>query len=203
MTSAKPNPRRLASLRLHFKKTQERRHQNLDFIMDETDNGKWYIRIRNIDADEYRAGQYIVEMQAPAEYPFKPPKFFFRTPNGLYEINKEICISIGHYHSDNYESGRVKMGGFARELVNGFVNWREMGGGINLLHTSALEKRELSVKSNAFNLKNYADLLRQFNEMDANILYGKLEASGHSVKVRKMMMKFLRLDGPGWWEGDA
>lgn len=38
----------------------------------------------------------------PVEYPFKPPNIVFLTPNGRFEVNKKICLSITGYHPESW-----------------------------------------------------------------------------------------------------
>ena len=38
------------------------------------------------------------------EYPFKPPKIKFFTPNGRFKVNEFICMSFTHYHPESWST---------------------------------------------------------------------------------------------------
>lgn len=180
--------KRLKALNANFKKTKDVRESHLDFLMDNVDMGIWYVRIRDLlgDNDEFKGGEYIVQMIAPERYPFDPPQFFFFTPNDVYDIKKKVCISIGEFHTDNYAAAQGGMTGFARMLINGLITWKDLGSGISLLNpryvTASKEvkdkmlpelvskKQEVARNSIDFNERNYLDLVRRFNALSWNVM---------------------------------
>jgi ubiquitin-conjugating enzyme E2 J2 len=38
----------------------------------------------------------------PKEYPNKPPGIEMITPNGRFELNKKICMSMSDYHPESW-----------------------------------------------------------------------------------------------------
>ena len=48
--------------------------------------------------DEYQGGLYHGKIIFPIEYPNKAPKLIFITPNGRFDVNKEICLSFTSFH---------------------------------------------------------------------------------------------------------
>lgn len=52
---------------------------------------------------EFEGGIYIGRISLPADYPLKPPSFQFLTPNGRWETNKKICLSISSHHPDTWQ----------------------------------------------------------------------------------------------------
>ena len=47
-------------------------------------------------------GIYHGRITLPPEYPMKPPNITFLTPNGRFETNKKICLSISGYHPETW-----------------------------------------------------------------------------------------------------
>jgi ubiquitin-conjugating enzyme E2 J2 len=138
-----------------FKKALEGNSPYIKFAMSKESCCTWYILIHGVEGDEgeYIGGEYLCKLVAPARFPFEPPEFYFMTPNGVYEPNKKVCISIGEFHKDNYAS-TMGMLGFATELVSGMIGWRFLhaqGGGIAIIETSVEHKKMLAVKSKEFN----------------------------------------------------
>lgn len=50
----------------------------------------------------YEGGYYHGKLIFPREYPFKPPSIYMITPNGRFETNKRLCLSISDYHPESW-----------------------------------------------------------------------------------------------------
>lgn len=198
--------KRVSSLIANYKKWSEVRHPYLDFIINESDVGKWWVRIRDLQ-DEFAGGEYIVEMVAPKEYPFGPPEFYFKTPTGVYGCNVKVCISIGEFHKDDFAAGQGGMGGFAVQLINGIIFWQELGHGISILHGEyysankvqkqemlpglQIEKRLLAKESKEFNRKHFGSLIDQFDNLPLNVIYRSIPELKHSNKVTALIKNYI------------
>lgn len=55
---------------------------------------EWHFTVRGPDETDFQGGIYHGRIILPAEYPMKPPSIMILTPNGRFEINKKICLSI-------------------------------------------------------------------------------------------------------------
>ncbi|KAJ0979918.1 hypothetical protein J5N97_015392 [Dioscorea zingiberensis] len=64
---------------------------------------EWQFAIRGPRDSEFEGGIYHGRIQLPAEYPFKPPAFMLLTPNGRFETQKKICLSISNYHPEHWQ----------------------------------------------------------------------------------------------------
>ena len=62
---------------------------------------EWHYIIKGIEYP-YKKGIYYGTLIFPKEYPLKPPEIKIRTPNGRFEINKSICLSISSYHPESW-----------------------------------------------------------------------------------------------------
>jgi ubiquitin-protein ligase len=149
----------------HFKKATTAPNPYVKFMMSEGDATKWYAILGGFsgDDDEFAGGEYIVRVEATSDFPYKPPWFYFMTPNGVYDINTKVCINIGGYHSDNYRA-TLGMSGFIEQLVSGMIGWRTLGGGIAIVNTTVEKKRELAQMSEQYNAEHNADVVNAVME---------------------------------------
>lgn len=210
---AKKAKKRVSSLVANYKKWTESRHPLLDFIIDETDVGKWWVRIRDLQEDEFLGGEYILQMIAPKEYPFGPPEFYFKTANGVYGCDSKVCLSIGEFHKDGFAAGQGGMGGFASQLINGIVFWQDLGPGISILHEEfqrlsdnnankrgmvpgiKTEHLELARRSRDANYKRFPELSHQFDSLPLNLAYNAVRTLPHSSKVQQLIRNYITVGG--------
>lgn len=135
---------------------------NIDFVIDDTDVNKWYLRFHNMDKP-FRKGEYLAELYAN-ENPYMPPKIKFLTPNGVFkEYTLAICTTMSTYHGDTYPAV-LGMGGFATNMMNGMVGHDQLESGLNILHTSDKEKQKLAYASRAHNRKHHMPIVKLFQE---------------------------------------
>lgn len=64
---------------------------------------EWQFAIRGPRDTEFEGGIYHGRIQLPPEYPFKPPAFVLLTPNGRFETQTKICLSISQYHPEHWQ----------------------------------------------------------------------------------------------------
>ncbi|GIM06672.1 hypothetical protein Vretimale_10951 [Volvox reticuliferus] len=76
-----------------------------DFLAEalETDIFEWHFVIRGPRDTEFEGGIYHGRILLPAEYPFKPPSFILLTPNGRFETNMKICLTISNHHPEAWQ----------------------------------------------------------------------------------------------------
>lgn len=148
-----------------YKKAVTGRNEYIKFSVDESNCMIWYVLIHSIagDNDEFVGGEYIFKMVAPDDFPYNAPKFYAMTPNGVYAINAEVCISIGHFHKDSHVAS-LGMSGFANQLMNGMVSHALLGHGISLLTTDDAEKRKLAADSRRYNAVNLREINARFSQ---------------------------------------
>ena len=48
----------------------------------------------------YAGGFYHGKLIFPKDYPFKPPRIMMMTPNGRFQTNTRLCLSISDFHPD-------------------------------------------------------------------------------------------------------
>ncbi|KAG2497686.1 hypothetical protein HYH03_004423 [Edaphochlamys debaryana] len=69
----------------------------------ETDIFEWHFVIRGPRDTEFEGGIYHGRILLPAEYPFKPPSFMMLSPNGRFETQVKICLSISSHHPEHWQ----------------------------------------------------------------------------------------------------
>lgn len=69
----------------------------------ESDLFEWHFTFRGPPETPYAEGIYHGRIILPANYPLAPPNFRFTTPNGRFEANREICLSISGHHEETWQ----------------------------------------------------------------------------------------------------
>lgn len=63
---------------------------------------EWHFTMLGPCDSPYEQGVYHGKIFVPANYPFSPPDVVLLTPNGRFELDKRICLSISSYHPENW-----------------------------------------------------------------------------------------------------
>ena len=69
----------------------------------ETDIFEWHFAIRGPKGTPFEGGIYHGRIILPSEYPFKPPAFLLLTPNGRFETNVKVCLTISQHHPEHWQ----------------------------------------------------------------------------------------------------
>ncbi|XP_050532776.1 ubiquitin-conjugating enzyme E2 J1-like [Daktulosphaira vitifoliae] len=64
---------------------------------------EWHFTMRGPQSSEFEGGIYHGRILLPSEYPMKPPNIILLTPNGRWETNKKICLSISSHHPETWQ----------------------------------------------------------------------------------------------------
>ncbi|KAL1539132.1 Ubiquitin-conjugating enzyme E2 32 [Salvia divinorum] len=105
---------------------------------------EWQFAIRGPVDSEFEGGIYHGRIQLPAEYPLKPPSFMLLTPNGRFETQTKICLSISNHHPEHWQpswsvrTALVAMIAFMPTSPNG---------ALGSLDYTKEERRALAIKS--------------------------------------------------------
>jgi ubiquitin-conjugating enzyme E2 J1 len=76
-----------------------------DYVAEplESDLFEWHFTLRGPPNSSYSQGLYHGRIVLPPTYPLRPPSFRFTTPNGRFEANREICLSISGHHEETWQ----------------------------------------------------------------------------------------------------
>ncbi|KAK7329556.1 hypothetical protein VNO77_23726 [Canavalia gladiata] len=105
---------------------------------------EWQFAIRGPRDTEFEGGIYHGRIQLPSEYPFKPPSFMLLTPNGRFETQTKICLSISNHHPEHWQpSWSVRT---ALVALVAFMPTKP-NGALGSLDYKKEERRTLAIKS--------------------------------------------------------
>ncbi|GFR63060.1 ubiquitin-conjugating enzyme E2 J1 [Elysia marginata] len=99
---------------------------------------EWHFTIRGPADSDFENGIYHGRIILPVDYPMKPPSIIWLTPNGRFETNKKICLSISGHHPESWQpSWSIRT---ALLAIIGFMPTRP-GGAIGSLDYTPEERR--------------------------------------------------------------
>lgn len=64
---------------------------------------EWHFTVRGPPDSDFEGGLYHGRILLPIEYPMQPPNIILVTPNGRFETNKKICLSISGHHPETWQ----------------------------------------------------------------------------------------------------
>ncbi|CAG9565615.1 unnamed protein product [Danaus chrysippus] len=64
---------------------------------------EWHFTVRGPVGTDFEGGVYHGRILLPKEYPMHPPHIILLTPNGRFEVNKKICLSISGHHPETWQ----------------------------------------------------------------------------------------------------
>ncbi|KAH0786153.1 ubiquitin-conjugating enzyme E2 J1 [Histomonas meleagridis] len=104
----------------------------------------WHFTIKGPPDTPFQGGIYHGKIIFPQQYPYKPPDIYFLTPNGRFETNKKICLSITSFHPDTWNpSWDVRT---ALTSIIAFMPTKGEGA-VGAIDTSPQERRALAIDS--------------------------------------------------------
>ncbi|KAL6851804.1 UBC-like protein [Trichoderma novae-zelandiae] len=131
----------------------------------ESDLFEWHFTLRGPPNSPYSQGIYHGRIILPPAYPLRPPSFRFSTPNGRFEANREICLSISGHHEETWQpawgirTALVALRSFMETDVLG-----QLGG----LETTGAVRRRLAQESTSFKCavcaRTNADIIAECEE---------------------------------------
>ncbi|KAG8036744.1 hypothetical protein G9C98_004066 [Cotesia typhae] len=64
---------------------------------------EWHFTVRGPPSTDFEDGVYHGRIILPPEYPMKPPNIILLTPNGRFEVQRKICLSISGHHPETWQ----------------------------------------------------------------------------------------------------
>ncbi|CAH1105764.1 unnamed protein product [Psylliodes chrysocephalus] len=64
---------------------------------------EWHFTVRGPPGTDFENGYYHGRILLPSQYPMQPPNIILLTPNGRFEVNKKICLSISGHHPESWQ----------------------------------------------------------------------------------------------------
>jgi hypothetical protein len=92
-------------------------------------------------------------------YPTTPVDFYMLTPNGRFDIEKKICLTISSYHSDQWSSIwsiQKILGAFLSVMISDFDT------GISHIRMSGEQRNKLALESYSYNVNVLPHIFKHF-----------------------------------------
>ncbi|XP_064473312.1 ubiquitin-conjugating enzyme E2 J1-like [Ornithodoros turicata] len=122
---------------------------------------EWHFTVRGPPETEFEGGLYHGRVILPPEYPMKPPSIILLTPNGRFETNKKICLSISGHHPESWQpSWSLRT---ALLAIIGFMPTHGSGA-IGSLDYTPEERRALASKSQKWSCPRCGPLTQLLKE---------------------------------------
>ncbi|XP_035230744.1 ubiquitin-conjugating enzyme E2 J1-like isoform X2 [Stegodyphus dumicola] len=122
---------------------------------------EWHFTLRGPPNTDFAGGVYHGRITLPPDYPMKPPSIIMLTPNGRFEVNKKICLSISGHHPESWQpSWSIRT---ALLALIGFMPTHG-NGAIGSLDYTPGERQQLAVKSRDWKCADCGDVNKVFEK---------------------------------------
>ncbi|KAI8348914.1 ubiquitin-conjugating enzyme/RWD-like protein [Mortierella sp. GBAus27b] len=111
---------------------------------------EWHYVLKGPPETPYHGGEYHGKLVFPSDYPFKPPSIRMITPNGRFQVDTRLCLSMSDFHPGTWNPSWS-----VATILNGllsFMSQEESTTGS--ITTSPYEKTLLALRSHSFNIAN-------------------------------------------------
>lgn len=151
----------------------------------ESDLFEWHFTVRGPPDTEFEGGVYHGRIVLPPEYPLKPPEIVLLTPNGRFEVNTRICLSVTSHHEETWQPSWG-----IRTILTALVGFMPTEAeGLGSLDYPPEERRRLAEKSRtwrcpqcgAYPIKQFAE---KREEKDINPKVPPASSSRHAAIAR-------------------
>lgn len=95
----------------------------------------------------YQGGYYHGVLTFPAAYPFKPPSIKMMTPNGRFEIDTRLCLSMSDFHPETWDP----MWSVGTILMGLYSFMHDTQSTLGSIQTTDAFKRKAAIESLAYN----------------------------------------------------
>jgi ubiquitin-conjugating enzyme E2 J1 len=107
----------------------------------------WHFTIKGPRATSFEGGVFHGKIEFPPQYPLKPPDIYFFTPNGRFDLNKKICLTMTSFHPDSWNPAWD-----VRTALTSIIAFlpTKAEGAIGAIDTSDAERRVLARESQSW-----------------------------------------------------
>ncbi|RKP38346.1 ubiquitin-conjugating enzyme/RWD-like protein [Dimargaris cristalligena] len=115
----------------------------------EDDILEWHYVLRGPQETPYEGTNWCI-LRFPNEYPFKPPSISMITPNGRFQTDTNICMSMSDFHPGLWNPS-WSVATILNGLLSFMVDEEATTGSVRM---TARDRRILAAKSHGFNLND-------------------------------------------------
>jgi ubiquitin-conjugating enzyme E2 J2 len=141
----------------------------------------WHYVLYDLTDCPYEGGYYHGVLVFPQEYPLKPPAILMTTPNGRFQCNTRLCLSMSDFHP-----GLWNPAWSVESILKGLLSFMlETTPTTGSIVTSSEEKIALARQSAAFNLKDekFRELFPELAEQTAQEIIAQKQAQRRQREV--------------------
>eukprot|EP01121_Diplochlamys_sp_Union-15-3_P007118 TRINITY_DN1784_c0_g1_i2.p1 TRINITY_DN1784_c0_g1~~TRINITY_DN1784_c0_g1_i2.p1 ORF type:complete len:249 (+),score=31.90 TRINITY_DN1784_c0_g1_i2:34-780(+) len=111
---------------------------------------EWHYVIFGPKDSIYAGGVYHGKLKFPADYPYKPPSIYMITPNGRFQQNTRLCLSMSDFHPETWNPMWT-----VSSILTGLLSFMlEDTATTGSMNSSRAEKRSYAKLSMEYNLNN-------------------------------------------------
>lgn len=140
----------LKRLRTEFVALQKKPLEGIRAAPLESNMLEWHYVMEGAKDSPFEGGFYHGTVVFPKEYPFRPPSIMMMTPNGRFETNTRLCLSMSDFHPESWNPmwsvGTILIGLFSFMLEDQATQ--------GSIVTSKITKRDYASRSLEHNVKN-------------------------------------------------
>ena len=129
----------------------------------------WHFTIRGPPDTEFEGGLYHGIIKLPMSYPNRPPSIMFLTPNGRFDVNMDVCLSMTRYHKEEWQAAWTIRS--MLEAIIAFFPVKEDHDAIGAIDSSVESRKhfaKLSIKYKCDVCGPIANLLKPLEKMENN-----------------------------------
>ncbi|CAL1534127.1 unnamed protein product [Lymnaea stagnalis] len=153
---------------------------------------EWHFTVRGPSDSDFQNGIYHGRIILPVDYPMKPPSIIWLTPNGRFETNKKICLSISGHHPESWQpSWSIRT---ALLAIIGFMPTHP-GGAIGSLDYKPEERKVLAKKSKEWKCPSCGDVSNILLEVSNESSETSKEAKELAAQINFQAEKSKSIDG--------
>uniref|UniRef100_A0A7I4Y3C3 UBC core domain-containing protein n=1 Tax=Haemonchus contortus TaxID=6289 RepID=A0A7I4Y3C3_HAECO len=146
--STEPNPAAVRRLQRDFEKLTQEPIDGIVAVPDDANILVWHYVIKGSPDTPYEGGYYYGKILFQPDFPWKPPAICMLTPNGRFQTNTRLCLSISDYHPETWNPGwtvsSILVG------LQSFMNEETPAAGV--INEPLAMRRKYAAESRAWNL---------------------------------------------------
>lgn len=123
---------------------------------------EWHYILEGPDNSPYEGGYYHGKIIFPELFPFEPPSIYMITPNGRFETDTKLCLSMTDFHPESWNPAWT-----ISTILTGLLSFMlENTPTEGSTDSSNVVKRRMATESLEFNIKNkiFCELFPEYVE---------------------------------------
>ena len=153
----------------------------------------WHFTIRGPPDTEFEGGLYHGIIKLPMSYPNRPPSIMFLTPNGRFDVNMDVCLSMTRYHKEEWQAAWTIRS--MLEAIIAFFPVKEDHDAIGALDSSVESRKhfaKLSIKYKCDVCGPIANLLKPIEKAENNDKNNSPKKNNNNTENRDSIFIFKK-----------